>query len=70
MDTMKKMTRRTFGGGFDVAMCCDLRIAGAARFFNGGHRWASVGIRCANGRHRVDIGVTGLLSTIFEINHD
>ena len=28
MDTMKKMTRRTFGGGFDVAMCCDLCIAG------------------------------------------
>ena len=41
MDTMKKMTRRTFGGGLDVAMCCDLRIAGAARFFNGGHRSAS-----------------------------
>ena len=40
MDTMKKMTRRTFGGGLDVAMFCDLRIAGAARFFNGGHRWA------------------------------
>jgi hypothetical protein len=56
MDTMKKMTRRTFGGRFDVAMCCDLRIPGAAQFFNGGHRWASVGIRCANGSHRVDIG--------------
>jgi hypothetical protein len=32
MDTMKKMTRRTFCSGLDVAMCCDLRIAGAARF--------------------------------------
>ena len=41
MGAMKKMTRRTFGGGLDVAMCCDLRIAGAARSFNGGHRSAS-----------------------------
>lgn len=31
------------GGGLGVAMCCDLRIAGAARFFNGGHRWAYLG---------------------------
>ena len=54
------MTRRTFGGGLDVAMCCDLRIAGAARFFNGGHRWVSgmqtVGIGWTLGSHSVDIG--------------